>query len=123
MQNENEDKFKIDKTKSVPQVLDSIIDKILSMQQQISDANFQLKISNRKLEAFESKINLQRKQILDELEPTITKIQNELRVNDINLSKKVSNNTHDLSTMKDKITSLENNLKDTKVSLLDKATM
>jgi len=33
MQNENEDKFKIDKTKSVPQVLDSIIDKILSMQQ------------------------------------------------------------------------------------------
>ena len=123
MQNENEDKFKIDKTKSVPQVLDSIIDKILSMQQQISDANFQLKISNRKLEAFESKINLQRKQILDELEPTITKIQNELRVNDINLSKKVSNNTHDLSTLKDKITSLENNLKDTKVSLLDKATM
>jgi len=57
------------------------------------------------------------------LEPTITKIQNELRVNDINLSKKVSNNTHDLSTLKDKITSLENNLKDTKVSLLDKATM
>ena len=41
----------------------------------------------------------------------------------INLSKKVSNNTHDLSTLKDKITSLENNLKDTKVSLLDKATM
>ena len=42
---------------------------------------------------------------------------------DPDLSKKVSNNTHDLSTMKDKITSLENNLKDTKVSLLDKATM
>jgi hypothetical protein len=57
------------------------------------------------------------------LEPTITKIQNELRVNDINLSKKVSNNTHDLGTIKDKLITLENGLKDTKVSLLDKATM
>ncbi len=57
------------------------------------------------------------------MEPTITKIQNELRVNDINLSKKVSNNTHDLGTIKDKLITLENGLKDTKVSLLDKATM
>jgi hypothetical protein len=57
------------------------------------------------------------------LEPTITKIQNELRVNDINLSKKVSNNTHDLGTIKDKLITLENGVKDTKVSLLDKATM
>ena len=68
-------------------------------------------------------MSLQRKQIIDELEPTITKIQNELRVNDINLSKKVSNNTHDLGTIKDKLITLENGLKDTKVSLLDKATM
>ena len=57
------------------------------------------------------------------MEPTITKIQNELRVNDINLSKKVSNNTRDLGTIKDKLITLENGLKDTKVSLLDKATM
>jgi hypothetical protein len=57
------------------------------------------------------------------LEPTITKIQNELRVNDINLSKKVSSNTHDLGTIKDKLITIENGLKDTKVSLLDKATM
>ena len=57
------------------------------------------------------------------MEPTITKIQNELRVNDINLSKKVSNNTHDLGTIKDKLITLENGVKDTKVSLLDKATM
>ena len=57
------------------------------------------------------------------MEPTITKIQNELRVNDINLSKKVSSNTHDLGTIKDKLMTLENGLKDTKVSLLDKATM
>ena len=57
------------------------------------------------------------------MEPTITKIQNELRVNDINLSKKVSSNTHDLGTIKDKLITLENGLKDTKVSLLDKATM
>ncbi len=57
------------------------------------------------------------------MEPTITKIQNELRVNDINLSKKVSSNTHDLGTIKDKLITIENGLKDTKVSLLDKATM